>query len=121
MSHKAMLMILMLVVTGCVSQDEKALRMAQAIECEGQGGTVYKGTGWTFFECVSSKEQERLERLELACVSAGGTVEYSDWNKKYENCKKEAPSVNVEVNNNPNTWTAPTICITQKCKERRGY
>ena len=111
--------LLLLLLSACVSTDEKTLRMAEGAECERQGGTVYRGTGWTFFECVSAQQQARLERLELACVTAGGTVDYSDWNGKYKNCEKEAPSVNVEVNNTPK-WTAPTICITKRCKEREG-
>ena len=44
------------------------------------------------------KNQERFDRLELACVSAGGTVEYERNYGYYTNCFKAAPSVNVNNN-----------------------
>ena len=53
---------------------------------------------WNYYECVSGPEQERLERLELACVSAGGTVLYQVGNRKFLNCKKEGTKVRVNVN-----------------------
>ena len=73
---------------------------------------------WNYYECVSGPEQERLERLELACVSAGGTVLYETGKRKFRNCKKEGTKVKVNVQNNTNPIPMPSGCLGYSCKGR---
>ena len=103
--HRPLLLIPFVMLLGaCASltPEQEAARRIDAVKCEHEGGKVYLGVNrsqpWSYYECVSRPEQERLERLELACVSAGGTVLYQVGNRKFLNCKKEGTKVKVNVN-----------------------
>jgi hypothetical protein len=105
--HRLLLLIPFVMLLGaCASltPEEEAARRIDAVKCKNDGGKVYLGVNrdqpWNYYECVSGPEQERLERLELACVSAGGTVLYQVGNRKFLNCKKEGTKVKVNVNTN---------------------
>ena len=114
-ANLAVLTLSLAALQGCVSQERISLA-TQA--CEKDGGTAYVEEVFGGFECVSARQQKRLERLELACVSAGGTVDY-DSKGKYVNCEKKS-SVNVNVNND--SWPITgmeTICLTQRCRDRQ--
>ena len=103
--HRLLLLIPFVMLLGAcasVTPEQEAARRIDAVKCEHEGGKVYLGVNrsqpWNYYECVSGPEQERLERLELACVSAGGTVLYQVGNRKFLNCKKEGTKVRVNVN-----------------------
>jgi hypothetical protein len=69
-----------------------------------QDGTAYLGPFGEWAFCVDRRQQEQWDKLEMACVSAGGTVTYGGHRtagrkNDYSNCKKGA-SVKVNVNNN---------------------
>ena len=123
---RTLLIALLTVVSACatVSPEQEAARRIDAIKCEHEGGKVYTGKyesdRWYYYECVPRREQERLERLELACVSAGGTVLYESGNRKYRNCKKEGSRVNVNVTQPVSTGIDPSkVCLTQRCRDRQ--
>jgi len=105
--HRLLLLISLLMLLGAcasVTPEQEAARRIDAVKCKKEGGKVYVGESessrWYYYECVSRQEQERLERLELACVSAGGTVLYESGKRKFRNCKKEGTKVKVNVNTN---------------------
>lgn len=80
-------------VVGCASSPDQLAKIQQ---CRDDGNKPYVDSFGMLRHCISPKDQERLDKLELACVSAGGTVDY--YFGKYENCKGN-PSVKVNVNN----------------------
>ena len=105
--HRLLSLISLLMLLGAcasVTPEQEAARRIDAVKCKKEGGKVYVGESessrWYYYECVSRQEQERLERLELACVSAGGTVLYELGKRKFRNCKKEGTKVKVNVNTN---------------------
>lgn len=81
-------------LTGCAASSEQ---LAEVEACRSKGHTAYVYRWGELRDCVSPKDQERLEKLELACVSAGGTVDYNGVGM-YENCEGR-PAVKVNVNN----------------------
>ena len=113
-----LMLILFLPACASVSPEQEAARRIDAIKCEHEGGKVYRNSNWYYYECVPRREQERLERLELACVSAGGSVLYDSGNRKYRNCKKEGTKVKVNVQNNTNPIPMPTGCLGYRCSNR---
>jgi len=121
---RTLLIALLTIISACatVSPEQEAARRIDAIKCEHEGGKVYTGKyesdRWYYYECVPRREQERLERLELACVSAGGSVLYSSRSGKYLNCKKEGTKVKVNVQNNTNPIPMPSGCLGYSCKGR---
>ena len=120
-----LMLILFLPACASVSPEQEAARRIDAIKCEHEGGKVYTGKyesdRWYYYECVPRREQERLERLELACVSAGGSVLYDSGNRKYLNCRKEGTKVKVNVNNNVNTSTPATSCVPDLNRDGRCF
>lgn len=121
MNLRPLLVILFYAVSACatVSPEQEAARRIDAIKCEHEGGKVYLGVDrsqpWNYYECVSKQEQERLERLELACVSAGGTVLYELGMRKFRNCKKEGTKVKVNVDNDWQPYPMPSGCLGYNC------
>ena len=123
--QRLLLLISFLMLLGaCASltPEQEAARRIDAVKCEHEGGKVYLGVNrsqpWSYYECVSRPEQKRLERLELACVSAGGTVLYETGKRKFRNCKKEGTKVKVNVQNNSNPIPMPSGCLGYSCKGR---
>ena len=86
-------------ITGCAATPEE---LAAVEQCRKEGNTPYTYSRGALKYCIPPEEQERLERLELACVTAGGSVDYDIWGK-YRNCKG-TPAVKVNVNNNSSTF-----------------
>jgi len=91
-----------------LTPEELAERRIAAVRCEHEGGKAYHNGAYYSFECVSAREQQRLERLELACVSAGGTPIYSQGNRKYVNCNQRGPD-QININNSNNNSSSSTI------------
>jgi len=75
---QTLLIAFLTVVSACatVSPEQEAARRIDAIKCEHEGVKAYRNSNWYYYEYVPRREQERLERLKLACVSAGGSVCY---------------------------------------------
>lgn len=91
--------IIIIVTSGCgLNPEVEQARIALIEQCKAGGGTPYVRFNYRLEKCASPKEQERLEQLELACVSAGGTVQYDGVSGIYENCIGK-PAVEVNVNN----------------------
>lgn len=105
-----MLCLTSICLSGCISQEELAARKSKIAEMQGLGYTCYVGANFSH-KCFSPERQERLEKLELACVSGGGTVEYH-WRGYYENCRR--PSNKVIVNTAPTAPIAQPVCIFRK-------
>lgn len=85
------------VLVGCgLTAERQQERLAKIKACRDAGYTPYVGALNYMEHCVSPKEQAKLERLELACVSAGGTVDYDSYGK-YRNCQGKPA---VQINNN---------------------
>ena len=104
------LLAVVLLAAGCasVTPEEIAERRIAAVRCEHEGGKAYHTpTIYNNFECVSAREQQRLEKLELACVSAGGTPIYH-FNDKYKNCYQRGPD-QININNTNNNSSSSTI------------
>ena len=105
MLHRLVVAATIFLVSSCagLTPEQIAERRIARVKCEHDGGKMYGEINYGPLECVSAREQERLERLELACVQAGGTPIYNYGSKKYQNCNQRAPdSINV-INNNTNT------------------
>ena len=94
-------------ISGCASEADRRQKVqnyqAKVAACQNAGGTAYRAYGgkysWDYrVKCISRSNQDRFDRLELACVSAGGTVQYEPAYGYYTNCFKAAPSVNVNNN-----------------------
>jgi hypothetical protein len=89
-----------IVIASCgLNPEVEQARIAAIEQCKAGGGTPYVRYNYRLEKCASPREQERLERLELACVSAGGTVQYDSVSGIYKNCIGQ-PAVEVNVNNN---------------------
>jgi len=85
-------LVMVIFLAGCASSPEQ---LGEIQRCKDEGNKAIVNTFGALKYCISPEEQERLNELELACVSAGGTVVY--YQDKYENCKGN-PSVKVNVN-----------------------
>lgn len=97
--------LLAFALVGCISAEQKAANRAEALECEQSGSTPYVGIGaGDLGKCASPKEQARLERLEYACVKAGGEPKYHWAYEYYLNCKQGSE---VRINNNANSGFKP--------------
>ena len=92
--QKSTLAVIFFLLTSCAASPEQ---LAEVETCRGKGHTPYTYSSGKLRDCVSPKDQERLEKLEFACVSAGGTVDYNVVGM-YKNCKGR-PAVKVNVNN----------------------
>jgi hypothetical protein len=85
MSKRAILLISIIgFLSGCMSAEQLVIEAAKARACEDAGGTAYLYFDGALEFCMTAKEQEKRDRLEFACVSAGSTVEY--YRGRYSNC-----------------------------------
>jgi len=86
--------VVLILLTGCAASPEQ---LAEVEACRSEGHTAYTYSWGKLRDCVSPKDQARLEKLELACVSSGGTVDYNVVGM-YENCKRRS-AAKVKVKN----------------------
>lgn len=102
------LTVIVLLLAGCagLTPEQLAERRIAAVRCEHEGGKAYHNEYYSF-ECVSARDLQRLERLELACVSAGGNPHYYS-NGKYNNCYQRGPD-QININNTNNNSSSSTI------------
>lgn len=109
----------LLLILGCAQTPEQ---LAEIKQCEAAGNKAYVySLSKSLYSCVTPAEQKRLDRLELACVSAGGTVDYHV-SGKYENCKRAA-AVKINVTNNNSSGSLACVpdlngdgrCMGGKC------
>ena len=98
-TKRALLMCSLMIVGACaLSPEEQAKLDAQISDCETAGGKAYVGVS-SVVKCASPAEQDRMEKLELACVESGGTVSYA-FGGYYENCQRQpATVINNTVSN----------------------
>ena len=91
-----------LTLIGCALTPEEQ----QAVQaCRDSGGTAYTWSRGSLEKCASPSEQQRLEKLEMACVESGGTVDYH-WAGYYRNCERPTAKTNGG-NSNSNAGFKP--------------
>lgn len=106
--------IAFILLAGCASQEQITERKNRIADLRASGYTCFVGFEASY-KCFTPEEQERLNNLELACVSGGGTVKYHNTKGYYENCFR--PTNKVIVNTAAPAPIAQPVCIFGKrCK-----
>ena len=86
--------LLAFALVGCgLTPEAKQRRAANVQACRDSGGTAYTGALGQLSKCATPSEQARLDKLEMACVQSGGSVDYH-FTGYYENCKRPVAKTN---------------------------
>ena len=93
-----------------LSPEEQEALDSQISDCKSGGGKAYVGIS-TVVKCASPTEQDRLEKLELACVESGGTVSYA-YGGYYENCQRQPATI---INNTVSTSGSNRNSLGKPC------
>lgn len=110
-AKRALLLCSLLSLGACALSPEEQQKLdTQISDCEAGGGKAYVGVS-TVVKCASPTEQDRLEKLELACVESGGTVSYA-YGGYYENCQRQATTV---INNSVSTSATTQESLGKSC------
>lgn len=67
--------VVLTLISSCVSAERRAELDAAVAQCKSSGGTAYVDKLLSRLAlCASPEEQDRFERLEIACLQGGGEV-----------------------------------------------
>lgn len=84
------LIFLLMTLTSCVSQEQRDAVEQTVQDYRAKGYTCHTGPFATY-DCFTPYEQERLDKLEAACVEGGGIADYSVTGY-YSKCKRPRSS-----------------------------
>ena len=108
--HTLLLCSLLTLGACALSPEEQQKLDTQISDCKARGGKAYVGIS-AVVKCASPTEQDRLEKLELACVESGGTVSYA-YGGYYENCQRQPATV---INNTVSTSGSSQESLGKPC------